>query len=274
MRSVLLGAFVALSASGCRFDKTVSGRVLDYETGTPLANVDVRVSQSGWGFSNGSVVWDKSYETSAPTDANGAFTVHYRVGSSASVTASHNDYSEFQHYYEPNSFVALKLKRLTQNYVPLPNKYASVGVRTDGRFIGWDFATATSPSTSDSCDVIATYVEPGSRATMKIGARGNGGLLFVPQKILGVDADYLVFADAAPDTGYVREVTLDFRGTGGLIFVRTRDGGHYAKIEFTPFAFASHSDPTIGRVLDLRYVYNPAPSRALVYQHPPLPRVR
>lgn len=265
---------VLVCVLACGGDKAVSGHVLDYNTGAPIAGVDVRVSQSGWGLSNGGLVWDKSYVTSGRSDGSGAFTVHYSVGSSAKVTASHAEFSEFQHSYEANSVITIKLKRLAADYVPLPTRYASVGVQTDGRFIGWDFASASAVTNADSADIIATFVDPDTRGTIRVSAHGRGGLAFVPQQALGVDDDFLVFADSAPETGYVRDATLDFGSAGGLLFVRTRDGEHYAKLEFTPSGFASSGSSTVRRSLDLRSVYNPVSSRSLRYQHAPLPRAR
>ena len=265
-------AAMAAGAVGCRYDKTITGTVRDFDTGAPIAGVEVRASQTGWGLSSGGVVWDKSFVTTATTDSGGAFTLHYRVGSSAQLAAADAEYSEFRHYYDAGAHVQLRLARLVPNYVALPSGFASVGKRTDGRFIGWDFAGRREVTDPDSADVIATFAYKDISGALRVAAHSNGGLVFVPQSTLGVDDDYLVFSDSAPASGYAHEVALDCKGTGGVLFVRTRDGSHYAKLAFTPNGFASHSGPGILRTLDLPYVYNPAPSRMLKFQQPPLPR--
>ena len=79
-------------------------------------------------------------------------------------------------------------------------------------------------------------VDGDTRGPILLRACGRGGLGYVTAESLGVMSDYLVYADTAPEDGYVNELLLDFKTRGGVVFVRTRDGAHYAKFEFTAIA--------------------------------------
>jgi hypothetical protein len=67
---------------------------------------------------------------------------------------------------------------------------------------------------------------------------------------------------------YGKRPQLDFTGRGGLVFVRTRDGVHYAKFELTPQAFGSFLDHDAKRDAALGYVYGPGGSRYLPFEIP------
>lgn len=115
-------------------------------------------------------------------------------------------------------------------------------------------------------------VDGDTRGPILLRACGRGGLGYVTAESLGVMSDYLVYADTAPEDGYVNELLLDFKTRGGVVFVRTRDGAHYAKFEFTPSGFGGFMDPDVARDVAFAYVFEPSGSRYLPYAVTALPR--
>ena len=83
-----LALLILLACNGCRFDKHVSGRVVDHDGGELLQGGAVSTAQTGWGISQGSLVWDETHVTRTRTDSNGEFILHYRVGNSARLAVS------------------------------------------------------------------------------------------------------------------------------------------------------------------------------------------
>ena len=268
--AVLAGGGVVVLAA-CRTTKTITGRVTDFRSGLPMSGVTVQAVQNGWGWSRGPV-WDKDYLTSATTDTEGRFLLPYRVGGSANLVASLHGYNVFRHWYEPSTVATIRLKGLVHPPKMLPTDYLRVGIYTDGRLYGWNFGNSSVVASPGGADVFPALVESGENGRIVLRATGKGGLHFVTQSKLGVDDQFLVYADSAPETGYIAEATIDFSGKGGLYFVRTRDGEHYAKFEFYPDATASTADRGVARDLMLRFVYNPPGSRALSHDEPPLNR--
>jgi hypothetical protein len=266
--SLLAAALVA--AAACRSAKTITGGVYDFDSARPLGHVPVRVVQSGWGVSGGGLVWDKEYVSTDTTDAKGAFRVRYRVGGSANVIVAMAGYNEFRHGYEPASEIRIRLKAIAADAKVLPTGFLRLGEYVDGRVYGWDFASAQLTTTADGADLIPDSIATGDRGFMRIRAPGKGGIRFVAQAALGVDGQFLVYSGSAPDTGYLPVADLDFAGDGGVYFVRTRDGAHYAKFEFTPSAIGWTAARDIRRDLMLRYVYNPTGSPDLRHNEPPL----
>jgi len=260
-------AFIAVLAStGCLVGKTVSGTVTDFETGRGIQGATIRAAQHGWGISNGNLVWDKDYSSFATTDEQGRFTIGYRRGSSANLWAESPGYQRFQAWYPRNANATIRLKRRIAGLKALPSGFLRLGRKTDGSYYGWDFAAGQLATTADEADIYPTSAEPESKGNMRIRARGAGGIRFVPSAELGVDNMFLVYTDTAPASGYEPSAELDFESEGGIYFVRTRDGTHYAKFEFIPTAFFMESGPDIARDLSLHYVYNPDGTRDLRYQ--------
>lgn len=141
-----------------------------------------------------------------------------------------------------------------------------MGRKTDRSLYGWDFSGKSLATVEEKTDIFPESVESDSRGNIRIRASGDGGLRFVSRKDLGVDNMFLIYSDTAPVDGYEATAELDFESEGGIYFVRTRDGAHYAKFEFIPTAFVMKSGPDIARDLSLHYVYNPEGTRDLRYQ--------
>jgi len=261
-----LALLTLLGCSGCLWEKHVSGTVADFETNRPIEGATIRAAQYGWGWSNGSLVWDKDYSTYTRTDSAGAFTIGYRHGSSANLWAEHQGYQRFRSWYPRNAEVRIRLKQRIEGLKALPSGFLRLGQKTDGSYYGWDFANGRLATTLDEADIYPESVEPGSRGNMRLRVSGAGGIRFVSREELGVDNMFLIYTDTAPADGYAATAELDFGSDGGIYFVRTRDGEHYAKFEFIPTAFAMESAPDIARDLSLHYVHNPDGTRNLRYQ--------
>jgi hypothetical protein len=262
---VLLGPVLA----SCRWTKTVQGRVIDYDTRTPLGGVPVYANQQGWGTDHGSVVWDKQYRYRAESGPAGDFVLRYRVGDVARLRIDLDGYSRYAGYAEPGDHVDIRLKRLPPPHALLPHGQARFGLRKDGTRYGWAFDRATIGSSCEDADVLPDRVDEDVRDPILLRACGRGGLRFIPAESLGVQTDFLVYADTAPENGYAMQLPLEFSGQGGIVFVRTRDGLHYAKFEFTPRAFGSFLGPDVQRDAAFNYVFDPGGSRYLPFEIAP-----
>lgn len=262
---VLFSTFTA----SCQATKTIHGRVVDYETHAPLAGVDIFANQSGWGTSGGSVVWDKEYRYRAESGPAGEFVLHYRVGAVARLTVDREGYNRFSGYATPGERIDILLKRLPARHVRLPHGQLRFGLKKDGSRYGWSFDHATIASSCADADVIPEGVDDEPRGPILIRACGRGGLRLIPAEALGAQTDFLVYADSAFEEGYARQLLLDFSGRGGIVFVRTRDGMHYAKFEFQPQAFGSFLDADVKRDVAFSYVFDPGGSRYLPFEITP-----
>ena len=265
-RGSLLSILALFSCAGCWGEKQVSGSVRDFKTDQPIEGARIRAAQHGFGISDGSLVWDKDYSTYTSSDARGAFTITYRSGSSVKLSVERQGYQRFEHWYPRDAEARIRLKRRVEGLKALPGGFLRLGQKTDGSYYGWDFSTGQLATTPEDADLLPEYVDPDTRGNMRIRASGDGGIRFVPREELGVDAMFLIYSDRAPADGYTASAELDFRSAGGIYFVRTRDGAHFAKFEFVPTAFAMNAAPDIARDLSLHYVYNPAGTRDLRYQ--------
>lgn len=263
---VMGAVLAALGVQGCTPERTVSGVVVDFGTGRPLAGVEVTAVQHGWGFSGGTLVWDKDKSTTVTTDADGRFEAPFRWASTVRLRTRQPGYQRFEAYYEADEAVRLRLKEKVVDAPVLPDGFLRVGLRTDGTFYGWDFSRGAIASSADDADILPVRMGAQNRDSITLRAPGRGGIVFVPRSSLGVDGMFLVFSDEAPETGYAEEAVLDFASEGGIYFVRTRDGEHYAKFEFTPSGFGQVVEPGVVRDLSLHYVYAPNGSRDLRYQ--------
>jgi len=268
IHSAAVVLFSAFSAS-CRWTKTIQGRVTDYEAHTPLTGVAVFANQSGWGTSAGSIVWDKEYRYRSESGPAGDFILQYRVGSVARLTVDVEGYNRYVGYAEPGQRVDIRLKRLPPPHARLPGGQLRFGLKKDGTRYGWAFDRATIASSCADADVIPERVDADTRGQILISACGRGGLRVIPAESLGVQTDFLVYADTAPEEGYARQLLLDFSGRGGIVFVRMRDGMHYAKFEFQPQAFGSFLDADVKRDVAFSYVFDPGGSRYLPFEIAP-----
>ncbi len=79
----------------------IEGKSVDCNTNNPIADVQISTNQSGWGFSNGQLVWDKDYITTAQSDASGLFKLSYKVGDSADIKARKEGYITAEQFESP-----------------------------------------------------------------------------------------------------------------------------------------------------------------------------
>ncbi|HEX8946186.1 MAG TPA: hypothetical protein VF785_23825 [Gemmatimonadaceae bacterium] len=262
---MLLPSFTA----SCRWTKTIHGGVTDYDARTPLAGVAVFANQSGWGTSRGTLVWDKEYRYRAQSGPTGDFVLQYRVGDVARLAVDLEGYNHYADYAAPGERVDIRLKRLPPPHPRLPGGQLRFGLKKDGTRYGWAFDRGTIGSSCAEADVIPERVDEDPRGQILISACGRGGLRFIPAESLGVQTDFLVYADTAPEDGYAGRLLLNFSGRGGIVFVRTRDGMHYAKFAFQPRAFGSFLDPDVKRDAAFGYVFDPGGSRYLPFEIAP-----
>lgn len=261
-------AVAVLSIPSCRMAKTIQGRVIDFESREPIAGVAIFANQSGWGIESGRVVWDKEYRYRAESGPSGEFVLQYRVGSDAKLRIDLEGYSRFLGFAGPGKPVEVRLKRLPPPHPRLPNGDLRFGTRTDGTLYGWAFDSAAIASSCAEADVLPEQVDADTRGPILISACGRGGLFFVPAESLGVQGEFLVYADTAPEEGYTKQLLLDFSGRGGLVFVRTRDGLRYAKFQFTPRSFGGIADRDVKRDAAFTYVFDPGGGRYLPFEIP------
>lgn len=263
---------VGLAFGVARRTKTIRGRVTEFDTHGAMSGVSVFAYQSGWGISGGSVVWDKSYPYRAVSGPTGEFTLRYRVGSSALLGVDVDGYNAFRAWTGSGRHVEIRLKRLPPPHGRLPSGQVRFGLKKDGSTYGFAFDRAVTATSCADADVVPVRVDGAISGPIVLRACGRGGLHYVTAESLGVLSDYLVYGDTAPEDGYVGELPLDFSTRGGLVFVRTRDGLHYAKFEFTPNAFGSFLDRDVARDVAFTYVFDPSGSRYLPYEVAPRAR--
>jgi len=263
---LILLLVAALPSSACRGEKQLSGRVIDYDSGQPLAGARILTRQSGWGLSDGSLVWDKTYTTESFSNPRGDFTIRYRVGESARLIVSHPDYQSFSNWYPAGARVTVPLRRLLAAPPRLQDGFLRLGLKTDGSRYGWDFSRAAMTDDPAQADLFPQAIGPEQGDRIVLRSSGQGGIRFIPQSELQVDNLFLIYSDRAPESGYAESASVDFTSAGGLYFVRTRDGRHYAKVEFQPSGYFMNAAREVRRDLSLRYVYNPEESRDLRFQ--------
>ncbi len=263
---IFLLLLLLLGLSSFRFEKQIEGRVVDFKTGLPLADVTIYADQSGWGFSDGQLLQNKKYRTRAFTDREGRFKIRYRVGSSANLQAGLDGYLTYHSSYPAGRQLELRLKAEQLQEQPLPNGFLRLGKQTNGHFYGWSFQLAKVARQSTVADLFPKQLATEEKNQLHLQTTGKGGLLFLPQTRIGVDNLFLLFCDSAPEEGYQQQVVLDLNGRGGILFVRTSDGRHYAKIEISPQTLQPSDIPGEARDITFRYVYNPTGSRNLLYQ--------
>ena len=259
-------ALPVLFTAGACDEGRISGRITDYDSGRALAEARIVAQQSGWGFSNGSLVWDKAYVSETLSDAEGRFRLTYSPGESANLLVQRDGYQDYRGWYEDGSEIGIRLKRRLAEGLSLRAAFLRFGKKRDGSFYGWNLARGEIANSEEDADIFPIWMDDDSRGPLRLGTAGQGGLLFRSAAELGVDGNFLIYANEAPADGYEQELTLDFEGRGGLIFLRSRDGRHYAKIAFDPRAFFSHAEEGILRDLSLRYVFNPEEERSLYFQ--------
>ena len=96
---------ILIVLSGC--EKNIQGVVLDCTTNAPVEDAVVSTNQTGWGISNGQVVWDKSYRTFATTDKFGKFNITFKVDSSAKLHVMKDGYYSAEQFEHPGKHVKI-----------------------------------------------------------------------------------------------------------------------------------------------------------------------
>ena len=274
-RSTLaLALLVPLALLSCvRRERRVVGRVTEFGSGRAVPGAMVTVAWSGWGRSpSGGVVWDREYTASGGAGPDGRFAVVYRGPASVQVTVRADGFQPLTRWYGAGDLVSVSLKRRDPAYRPLPSGLLALGEAARGErgasFGGWRFAGSAETGDSAQADLVVTAVSFEPRLRVAVRAPGAGGVRFVPAAEIGADGALLLYTDEAPADGYAPAATLEPGSRPGVLFVRTRDGGHYAKLEVAESA-ASEQAPFGGRRAALfRYVYNPTGGRDLRYQEP------
>lgn len=129
---IVLGIFAALIVVGIaatpakylfRYSKTVSGIVIDCADDKPIAGANIQVLKRGWGQSDGGVVWDKNYITTAQSDATGLFNIQYTVGMYADISVSQEGYYMAKQYELPTDNAVIRLRSKADPAVGYPYQY-------------------------------------------------------------------------------------------------------------------------------------------------------
>ena len=242
----------------------------DFDSGRPVPGAAITVAWRGWGRSpGGQIVWDKDYAAAGRAGADGRFAVAYRGPASTRLTVVAPGFQPLTRWSDAG-VVAARLKRRDPAYRPLVNGWLALGEAPAGAvgpLGGWRFDTAAETDDPAAADLIVTALAFAPRLRATVRATGAGGVRFVPAAGVGADSDLLVYTDTAPDAGYTQEATLEPGVRPGVLFVRTRDGARYAKVEID--AATTESAPHGGRrAARLRYVYNPDGGRDLRFEAP------
>jgi hypothetical protein len=263
---------ILLLTIACSSEKFIEGRVVDFDTGQALVEVQVVANQQGWGLSdiNNDVVWDKTFPFQAITDEKGNFHILYDVGDSAHIWTLKEGYSQFVHWYPENSQVVIKLKKKDPDYVPPQQQLAEIGFK-QSRPYGWVFAENRRTFDADEADLfpLVSGEQKFLRYDVVVQSSMKGGLQFISATELGVPSDWMIFADEVPEGPWKTSVRLETKSDepGGVYFVRTRDGFSYAKFEFNPRSFGAQGserefkEGTWGLLLNA--VYSDSGSRLL-----------
>lgn len=261
----------------------VSGQLVEYHSDAPVAGATVTLSRHGWGLSGPErqLVWDKRYETTATTDAEGRFRLPmpgpvWLLGSGQLVAEAQGFQRLDAGYVAPGA--ALTLQTVAERDERLPGGTAYLGWDEAGEPFGWSFidhAPVRDPARSDLFPV-ALEREP---LRVTLAATDGGGLHFVSAEAQGIthpSYDFLLrYLDASPETPAEARLTLD--DTPGTLFLRTARDRH-AKLAWEPGEALAMSGSVPGldarseRLLSLRFVYRPGPGSELPFQ-PPLRRV-
>ncbi len=114
----LCGALFLVATQVFMGGSYIDGTVVDSSTGAPLQGVAVEVSNRGWGFVDGQLVWDKDYVYPTVSDQNGRFHIVFNVGSSAHVKAAKAGYQPHDGWYERNNQITIMLKQINPTYNP------------------------------------------------------------------------------------------------------------------------------------------------------------
>lgn len=259
----------------------VTGRLVEYHDDSPVAGATITLSRRGWGLSDhdGQLIWDKRYEATVTTDAEGRFRVPmpgpvWLVGSGGGrLKVEAEGFQRLEAgYVAPGA--ELTLQTVAERNERLPGGTAYLGWDEAGEPFGWSFLDHAPTRDLARVDLypLALSREP---LDVTLAVPDGGGLHFVPaaaQNIAAPSYDYLLrYLDASPEPPAGSRLVLD--DTPGTIFLRTPQGRH-AKLAWEPGAVTSMSGSVPGleasseRLLSLRFVYRPGPGHELPYQPP------
>lgn len=249
------------------------GQVTEFGTGRPVAGAAVVIEWRGWGRAeSGGLVWDKDYGAGVRTSADGRFDVTYRGPSSTQVTVRAEGFQPVTRWYGVDDVVTVFLKRRNSDYRPLTNGVLALGeapVSSAGHALGgWSFASSSETGDPALADLLVDSAAFSPRPRIVVRAADAGGVRFVSAADLGVTDALLIYTDSAPADGYVRSATLGPGARPGVLFVRTRDGTHYAKLEISESIMMQQAANGGRRTVSFRYVYNAAGGRDLRFQEP------
>lgn len=261
----LIAALCMLLVRSTMASSYIEGTVIDNSTQAPISGVTVAVSNRGWGFADGGLVWDKDYVYQTTTDHLGRFRIAYRVGSSAHVIATQPGYQPHDDWHDRNSTITIRLKQRNASYVPLPHGVLELGVR-NAKPYGWIFADQRITFDLQEADLFPQFIGPLDGAEIEFTLHAPGGITFLANEQGGLGTDLLPFADEAPSIGYTPTLLFDDQ-QGGVYFVKTRDGQRFAKFA-TSFTTVSSEQAARQGTWGVRfeYVYNPDGSRNLTFQ--------
>jgi len=97
-----------MADAGCGYEsQTITGKVLD-ESGATMSDVAVTACYSGWGLSNGQLVWDKDFcSEPAVTDSAGLYVIHFKGPGSMRLMARKDGWIQTQDFNTTHSRVIL-----------------------------------------------------------------------------------------------------------------------------------------------------------------------
>ncbi|HEY9428527.1 MAG TPA: carboxypeptidase-like regulatory domain-containing protein, partial [Gemmatimonadaceae bacterium] len=260
---------------------SASGTLVDYATGEPIAGASIAAHSRGWGVSDGQLVWDKSYSARTSTGVDGRFSVPLpgprplMLGGTTLAVEAEGYQRLSGIYVAGGGQILLQAVRSVPRGERVPGGMAYIGITESGRPFGWSFARNRPVLDPRDADIFpADSVRADSRA-FELASAPPGGLLFRSREEQRLTATsygmFLRYASDAPPDGYERSITVDPRGPGGTLFVRTAQG-RFAKLAFsTPLSTMRGSIPVSGMperaawALPLPFAYNPFPGRSLAY---------
>lgn len=272
--------FTTLAATACSRG-AASGEVVDYATGEPIAGASVAAHSRGWGMSDGQLVWDRSYSARTTTDSEGRFTIPLPgprplVFGGTTLSVEADGYQRLSEVgVTGGGQLTLQAVRSVPRSERVPGGMAYIGITESGRPFGWSFARNRPVLDPLEADIFPRDSVTADGGALTLASAPQGGLLFLSrdgQRLASASYGmFLRYANDAPAEGYENSITVDPRGSGGTIFVRTTQG-RFAKLAFTtPLSTMRGNLPVRGMperaawALPLPFAYNPFPGRSLAY---------
>ncbi|MCX8037901.1 MAG: carboxypeptidase-like regulatory domain-containing protein [Candidatus Sumerlaeia bacterium] len=258
------------SPFACQKGAIVKGRVVNRQTGQPVAGASVSVQFQKL---DERYNWVDGGRFDRVAGAGGEFEIqHENMQARFTILARA---SGFYPNYECPALRQMQTTSLSKVYrveiglmpvvapQPLPAGEGEIQYHMSGRRMGWNFAARRMTAESES-DFVGEPDESGRQIAVLV-ARGNGGFY----RARGLFGEYALFnMPVAPTADYVPRVDLreTAQGERAVFFIRTADGVHYAKIDIA-------GDVRSREYIGLRFfwVYQPNGTTALEI---PLPEVK